>query len=82
MGAPWPNALRLERPAEVFCAGAKVLLLGSRVDDTKRGGDIDQYITDIQLGADERFDAKVRFVVELKRKGRFPFPRSSVRPFQ
>ncbi len=29
---------------EIFGEGTKILLFGSRVDDTKRGGDIDLYI--------------------------------------
>jgi len=53
---------------DIFGAGAKVRLFGSRVEDAKRGGDIDLYISDIELDEDERFDAKIRFLVELKRK--------------
>ena len=50
-----------------FGDGSKFYLFGSRVDDTKRGGDIDLYIeTDLDL--DKSRNAKIKTSVELMQK--------------
>jgi predicted nucleotidyltransferase len=44
----------------------KIYLFGSRVDDTKRGGDIDLFIKlPYSLNADEIFDKKSEFRLKL-----------------
>ena len=50
---------------ETFGEG-KVFLFGSRVDDTKRGGDIDLYIESKQK--ENLLDKKIDFLVSLKQK--------------
>jgi len=42
----------------------KIYLFGSRVDDTKRGGDIDLYIVPFEKFEDER-ERKIRFLIQL-----------------
>ena len=50
---------------EVF-EGGKVYLFGSRVDDTKRGGDIDLYLS--PSSKVDLSSKKIDFLVELKHK--------------
>ncbi|MHB8570887.1 MAG: nucleotidyltransferase domain-containing protein, partial [Metallibacterium sp.] len=45
---------------------ARVWLFGSRVDDSKRGGDIDLLIETAQLPAVDAFMRKVRFLGKLE----------------
>ena len=49
-----------------FGADARVWLFGSRVDDAKRGGDIDLLIEAGQLPAVETFMRKVHFIGKLE----------------
>lgn len=49
-----------------FGTDARVWLFGSRVDDTKRGGDIDLLIEATDLPAVEAFMRKVRLIGRLE----------------
>ncbi len=48
---------------KVFGEG-KIYLFGSRVDDTKRGGDIDLYLCPKDY-SDDMYEKKIKFLVEL-----------------
>lgn len=50
---------------KVFESG-ELYLFGSRVDDTKRGGDIDLFLS--SLSTDELARKKIDFLVQLKQK--------------
>lgn len=58
------NAIK-QSAQEIFGAGVAVLLFGSRVDDAKKGGDIDLYIK-TQTGND--LAHKIKFLVALEQK--------------
>ena len=50
---------------DIFGADVQVFLFGSRVDDTKKGGDIDLYIK-TKMGND--LTHKIKFLVALEQK--------------
>ncbi|MCK5915065.1 MAG: nucleotidyltransferase domain-containing protein [Deltaproteobacteria bacterium] len=53
---------------DVFGPQSGLVLFGSRVDDSLRGGDIDLYITGFNRPAEQQLDAKLLFLVKVKRK--------------
>lgn len=53
---------------EVMGEEARLLLFGSRVDDTRRGGDIDLYVAEPVLPPEAQLQVKLKFLVKLKRQ--------------
>ncbi len=53
---------------EVFGQGAQVWLFGSRVDDSRRGGDIDLLIRPAATHAQPSLASKIRFLGKLERQ--------------
>jgi len=52
----------------IFGQGTKIFLFGSRLDDTKKGGDIDLFIKPYQI-VDENysFEMKLKFLTQVKK---------------
>lgn len=63
---PQRDAIR-QTAAEAFGSAACVWLFGSRVDDTKRGGDIDLLIRPDPSALDRLLMRKIRFLGKLER---------------
>lgn len=59
-----PAEQQIIREAALSRFGVRPRLFGSRVDDTKRGGDIDLYI-EAQMSAKEAFDREMHLAADL-----------------
>jgi predicted nucleotidyltransferase len=53
----------------VFGDNAFVTLFGSRIDDSKRGGDIDLFIKcNKTISREELYQLKIKFLIQLKKR--------------
>ncbi|MBF0610184.1 MAG: nucleotidyltransferase domain-containing protein [Magnetococcales bacterium] len=50
-----------------FGTNSQIYLFGSRTDDSRRGGDLDLYVSDYALSDSQQLKAKIDFLVEAKR---------------
>ena len=64
---PEQIAMLKEAASEYFGADASVLLFGSRVDDSKRGGDIDLLVCPGPDARDQIFSRRIRLLTRLER---------------
>lgn len=54
---------------DVFSDNAKVFVFGSRVDDAKKGGDLDLYIIpNLDISSENLYDKKIEFLSKLQLK--------------
>ena len=51
---------------KIFFKDGEIYLFGSRIDDSKRGGDIDLYLSVIDF--DNLFEKKIKFLSRIKRE--------------
>jgi hypothetical protein len=59
-----PIEQQVIRDASLRYFGVRPRLFGSRVDDTKRGGDIDLYI-EAPVSVERGFDARIRMIADI-----------------
>ncbi|PKY10191.1 DNA polymerase beta [Acidithiobacillus marinus] len=65
--SPEQVAIIRQAAQESFGPEARIWLFGSRVDDSKRGGDIDLLIQVDKLSAENGLMAKIRFLGKLEK---------------